>query len=69
VAGHTENLQSKPLEDIRFVSADIKHPQNCRFCRWDRRWAGARHTRMRRRETWANVGASGNCAMTDSRVG
>src|ERR1035438_883730 len=51
------------------VSADIKHPQNCRFCRWDRRWAGARGTRVRRRGTLANVGASGTCAMTDSRAG
>ena len=51
------------------VSADIKRLQNWWFCRWDRRWAGARDTRMRRRETWASVGASGNCAMTDSRAG
>jgi hypothetical protein len=51
------------------VSADIKHPQNCRFCRWDRRWARARDTRKRRPPTWLNVGASGNCAMTNSRAG
>src|SRR5260370_26269575 len=53
----------------QFVSADIKDPQNCRFCRWDRRWPRARDTRMRRRGTWANVDASGDLAMTDSRDG
>ena len=33
-----------------------------------RRWTRGRDTRMRRRGTLANVGASGNCAMTDSLV-
>ncbi|HEX8813721.1 MAG TPA: hypothetical protein VF742_17170, partial [Terracidiphilus sp.] len=44
------------LRDGLTVSADIKHPQNCRFCRWDRRWTRGRDTRMRRRGTLSNVG-------------
>src|ERR1700719_3546987 len=58
-----------PLPLGKIVSADIKQQQNCRFCRWDRRWARARDTRKRRLPTWLNVGASGNCAMTNSRAG
>ena len=35
------------------VSADIKHPRNCRFCRWDRRWARAtRHTSAAARDVY-----------------
>src|SRR5208283_856789 len=51
------------------VSADIKHPQNCRLCRQESLWAGARDTRMRRRGTWVERGRVLNCAMTDIRGG
>src|ERR1039457_6454034 len=56
----TTGFNPRPPRGGATVSADIKHPQNCRFCRWDRRWTRARDTRMRRRGTWVNVGASGN---------
>jgi hypothetical protein len=70
LGGPEEGLRGRQAgKKALIVSADIKHPQNCRFCRWDRRWARARDTRMRRRGTLANVGASGNCAMTDRRAG
>jgi hypothetical protein len=53
---------------ISVVSADIRHPRYCRFCRCDRRWGRARDTRIRRRARCANVGASGKSAKTDSRT-
>jgi hypothetical protein len=67
--GHPPDYKGWQCLHTNGVSAGIKHPQYCRFCRWECRRARARDTRMRRRATCANVVGVWNCAMTDSRGG
>jgi hypothetical protein len=54
---------------VDIVSAGIKCPRYCRFCRWDRRWTRGRDTRMRRRGRWRTWARLGTAAITDRRAG
>jgi hypothetical protein len=55
--------------DMTSVSAEIKCPQNCRFCRWEWRRAGARDNTNAAARNIGEHGRVWDCAMTDSREG
>jgi len=61
-------LRFQMIADMH-VSADVKYPQHCRLLSLGKPLGvSARHTNAAARDV-CERGASGNCAMTDSRVG